>query len=539
MKKEILYKTDARSKLYAGVKKLNDAVSATLGPKGRNVVIEQSYGTPHITKDGVTVANAVVLEDANENLGAQIIKQAAAKTVEQAGDGTTTSTILAHSIVNQAMRHISNGVSPINIKRELEDAASQALSSIQELSQPIDNDWEKVEQVATISANNDINLGRHIRDAFEFAGPHGVVSVQESKSTSTYVDKVNGYRYDRGYVSPYFVTNPNKQTAELENVYILFYDKKIRSTQEIVPVLEKVVQAKGSLLVIADEIEGQALGLLVVNRLKAGLSIAATKCPAFGDRRLKLLEDMAVLTGGNVITEISGRSLQDVTLADLGRADKVIISKNETTILEAKGKTEEIDRRIAQIRDELELELSDYDRDKTKERLAKLVKGVAVLYVGAPTEVELKEKKDRLDDAINATEAALEEGIVPGAGAALVYASTKISDVDSVGYQILRNALLEIPATIANNAGFNGDVVVYHQLTKPTGWGLDVEANPSSPEPRFIELHSAGILDPTKVLRCAIQNAVSAASMLIMTDVVITEKLEDNQFAEIDTQSPF
>lgn len=533
MNKELHFSQEAREKLIKGVNILNKAVASTLGPKGRNVVIESDYGTPHVTKDGVTVAKAVTLADPVENLGAQIIKQAAAKTVAKAGDGTTTATVLAAAMVNEGNRYIQAGVPPIDVVRQLKIAALDAQEVIQEFSESVKGDWNKISQVATISANNDSYLGSIIGEAFRQAGEYGIVGVQESKSGNTYTQGVTGYRYDRGYLSPHFVTNYEKRTAELENVYILFYDKKIRSTQEIVPILEKVVQANGALLVIAEEVEAQALGILVVNKLRSGLALAATKCPAFGDRRMKLLQDMATLTGGQVISESSGRTLQSTKLEDLGRANKIIISANETTILEAGGDPEAISHRIEQVKAELEDASTEYEREKTAERLASLTNGVTVIHVGAPTEVELKEKKDRIDDAINATRAAIDGGIVPGGGLSLAYASRKIPNTSSPGNAVLRRSLEAPIRTILQNAGRDSETLAKVNFKGGKGY--------NAAEDRIENLKEVGIIDPTLVVTSALEYAVSAASMILLTDTTITNKKSDlpNPALDMDIEPPF
>lgn len=533
MNKELHFSSEAREKLIKGVNTLNKAVASTLGPKGRNVVIESDYGTPHVTKDGVTVAKAITLEDPVENLGAQIIKQAAARTVSEAGDGTTTATVLAAAMVNEGNRFIQAGVAPIDVVRQLRIAGSQAATLIENLSEDIKNDWAKVSQVATISANNDSTLGKIIGEAFELAGEYGIVGVQESKSGTTYTQNVKGYRYDRGYLSPYFVTDHKKRTAELENVYILFYDKKIRAIQEIIPIIEKVLAVKGSLLVIAEEVEAQALGVMVVNKMRAGISLAATKCPAFGDRRMKLLQDMAVLTGGNVISETLGKGLHQVTLEDLGKANKVIISDNETTIYEAGGDSDQISERIEQIKAELELSKTEYEREKTAERLASLTQGVTVIHIGAPTEVELKEKKDRVDDAINATRAAINGGIVPGGGLALAYASRNLSKDATPGAAVLRRSLEAPIRTILQNAGRDSETLAKVNFGKGKGYNAAAD--------RVENLKEVGIVDPTQVVLAALKYAISAASMILLTDTTITSKKIDlpNPALDMDVAPPF
>lgn len=496
------------------------------------MVIETAYGTPHVTKDGVTVASAIVLEDAEENLGAQIIKQAAAKTVQVAGDGTTTSVVLAQAIVHEAEKYIRAGASPIEIKREIDTAVRQVIDHLKSISEPVKGDWEKIRQIATISANGDTQIGDLIYDAMKQVGEDGVVSVQESKGTDTYVATTTGMEFDRGYISPYFINEPKKLLVELTNPYILIYDKKLRGTQEIVPILEQVMaQGRRPLLVIADEVEAQALGLLVVNKLRGGFELAAVKAPAFGDRRGKILEDIAVLTGGKVITENEGRTIYDVKLSELGQADSVKISKNSTTIIGGKGSKEAIERRMDQIRTEIMESTTNYDVEKNKERLAKLIGGVASIYVGAATEAELKEKKDRLDDALHATRAALEEGVVPGAGSALLSAQ------ETCANKVLKASLAKPLKVIAENAGKSGDLIVEKVLEALREKSLDHGYNANSGD--IVNLKEMGIIDPTKVVRTALENAASAAGMIILTNVSITQKDEPNNLTDIDTQMPY
>lgn len=531
MNKQILFGQEARDKLISGVDQLAKAVKSTLGPKGRNVVIETPYGTPHVTKDGVTVAGSVVLENAEENLGAQIIKQAAAKTVQVAGDGTTTSVVLAQALVHEAERFIRAGASPIEIKRSIDAAVKDIVQHLNNLSEPVKGDWEKIRQIATISANGDTDIGDLIYEAMKQVGEDGVVSVQESKTTETSVSVSTGMEFDRGYISPSFINNPKRMSVELDNPYILFYDKKIRGTGEIIPVLEQVAARKKPLLVIAEEVEAQALGLLIVNKLQGGFELAAVKAPAFGERRAKLLEDLAILTGGKVISESEGRTIYDVKLSDLGRAESITITKTSTTIVGGKGTKEAVDARIEQIRTEIDQSTTEYDTEKNKERLAKLIGGVASIYVGAATEAELKEKKDRLDDALHATRAALEEGVVPGAGSAL------LSTMEYVTDDVVKYALRQPLKTIAENAGKSGDLIVEKVLEAftPDNHNFGYDAN----KDEIIDLKEVGIIDPTKVVRAALENAASAAGMIILTNVSITEKDKPNNLTDIDTSMPY
>ena len=545
MNKIITFSTDAKASLLKGVNALADAVKTTLGPKGRNVLIETPYGTPHVTKDGVTVASSIFLKDANENLGAQVIKQAAAKTVKDAGDGTTTATILAQQLVEKAHRLINSGVNPINLKKGIDRAVLMVVNYIQQNATEVKEDWDKITQIATVSANNDVAIGNLIGEAMKTVGLQGVITVQESKSTDTYINVSAGLEFDRGYLSPYFVNNPAKMVCEFENPYILIYDKKLRSTNELVPILEQVVNKNRPLLVIADEVEAQALGLLVVNKMRSGLQFAAVKAPNFGDMRMKTLEDIAIVTGGRVITEAQGDTIYDAKLTDLGQAERVIISRDSTTIINGKGSKEAIEERANMVRIELEKAANEYDKNQQAKRLAILVAGVASIHVGAHTEVELKEKKDRIDDALHATRAALEEGVVPGAGVTYLQASARLKadlkDLDFeveelLGAQLVLEAILSPTKIIVDNSGVNGDLIVATLLDNYkmspevfTDWGYNAASG------AYNDLNAAGIIDPAKVLRVALQNAASAASMLIMTDVTITDSEEDkNNFTDVD-----
>jgi len=546
MKKDITFHNKARTGLINGIKVIANAVGATLGPKGRNVVIEKSYGAPHVTKDGVTVAGSVVLEDAVENLGAQILKQAAAKTVKEAGDGTTTSIVLAQKLVEEAHRQISNGANPIDIKRGMEQASKEVVKKLQEYSVPVNDDFDKIEQIATISANNDVEIGQLIRQAFEAVGKDGIVAVEESKSVDTFVNKSEGMQFDRGFISPYFANNA-KGTCEFEDPYVLIYDKKIRGTGDIVPILEKVAQKQKPILIIAEEVEAQALTLLVLNKMQRGAQFCAVKAPAFGDRRRKVLQDIATVTGGTLISETVGRTLEDVTLADLGRAEKIQITKDDTTIIRGAGSPEEIAHRIEQVKNEINTTESEYELSKTKERLAKLVGGVAVLHIGAATEVELTEKKDRVEDALKATQAALEEGILPGAGSSYIAAAQDyqppsiLNNRDQLaGVRCLEAALEQPLRIISENAGRPADLVLsrvkeamslitHDELESGDGsyavkFNQGFDANNGS----IVDLREHGIIDPTKVVRVALENAVSVAGMLLMTEVTVTEKEELN-----------
>ncbi len=526
MSKEITFNRDARESLKSGVDALADAVKVTLGPKGRNVVIQKSFGAPQITKDGVTVAKEVELEDPVANMGAQMVKEVASKTADIAGDGTTTATVLAQAMITAGLKHVAAGANPMDLKRGIDKAVSSVTSNLADQSEVIGDDFEKIRQVGSISANNDNEIGALIADAMKRVSKDGVITVEEAKGTDTYVDEVLGMQFDRGYLSPYFVTNTEDMTTEYEEPYILIHDKKVSNMQDILPVLEKVVQAGKSLLIIAEDIESQALGVLVVNRLRGGLKIVGVKAPGFGDRRKAMLEDIAILTGGTVISEEKGYKLENADLDMLGTAEKIVVDKDNTTIVNGRGDQNQIQARINQIKQQIETTTSDYDREKLQERLAKLAGGVAVLYVGAATEVEMKEKKDRVDDALHATRAAVEEGIVAGGGVALVRAisslrSIKGSNEDEIsGVNIVRRALEEPLRIIADNAGVEGSVVLQRVKNSKGAMGYNARTD------KFEDLKKAGVIDPTKVTRIALENAGSIAGMVLMTECVINDKPE-------------
>ncbi len=525
MAKEIAFDIDARDSLKKGIDKLANAVKVTLGPKGRNVVIDKKFGAPHITKDGVSVAKEIELKDPIENMGAQMVKEVASKTADLAGDGTTTATILAQAITNTGLKSVVAGANPMDLKRGIDKAVAAIVAEMKSFSQEVGEDNKKIEQVATISANNDKEIGKLIAQAMEKVKKEGVITVEEAKGTETYVDVVEGMQFDRGYLSPYFVTDAEKMIAEYENPYVLIYDKKISNIQDIVPVLESVVQSGRALIIIAEDIESQALGLLVVNRLRGGMKVAAVKAPGFGDRRKAMLEDIAILTGGTVISEETGLSLENVTVDMLGSAEKIEIDKDNTTIVNGKGNSDDIAARVGQIKTQIETTTSDYDREKLQERLAKLAGGVAVLYVGAATEVEMKEKKDRVDDALHATRAAVEEGIVPGGGVAYIRAGVALEKVETenedeaTGVAIVKRAIEEPLRQIVANAGSEeGSVVVARVKEGKDDFGYNARTEV------FENLYAAGVIDPAKVSRVAIENAASIASMILTTECVITDE---------------
>ncbi|MFZ4560553.1 MAG: chaperonin GroEL [Saprospiraceae bacterium] len=526
MAKEISFDRDAREKLRNGVDALSNAVKVTLGPKGRNVVIQKSFGAPHITKDGVTVAKEVELEDPVENMGAQMVKEVASKTSDIAGDGTTTATVLAQALINAGLKNVTAGANPMDLKRGIDKAVRVVVGSLREQSEQIGDDFEKIRQVAAISANNDDEIGDLIADAMKRVSKDGVITVEEAKGTETYVKEVLGMQFDRGYLSPYFVTNAEDMTAEYENPFILITDKKISNMADIVPILEKVIGMGRPLLIIAEDIESQALGVLVVNRLRANLKVVAVKAPGFGDRRKAMLEDIAVLTGGTVITEEKGYKLDAAGLEHLGTAEKIQVDKDNTTVINGKGDAEQIKSRINQIKQQIEATTSDYDREKLQERLAKLSGGVAVLYVGAPTEVEMKEKKDRVDDALHATRAAIEEGIVAGGGVALVRAIADLRNLkganedETIGVAIVRKGLEAPLRTISENAGVEGSVVLQKVLNGKGAFGYNARTD------RYEDLKKAGVIDPTKVARIALENAASIAGMVLITECVVNDKPE-------------
>lgn len=522
--KELRFSEAARSAILNGVNVLADAVKVTLGPKGRNVVIEKSFGAPNITKDGVTVAKEIELSDKFENMGAQMVREVASKTNDDAGDGTTTATVLAQAIFREGAKIVAAGHNPMELKRGIDKAVDAVVAELKKISKPI-NDQKEVAQVGTISANNDPTIGKIIAEAMEKVGKEGVITVEESKTAETTLDVVEGMQFDRGYLSPYFVTNPEKMEASLESPYILIYDKKISSMKDLLPVLEKVLQRSKPLLIIAEEVEGEALATLVVNRLRGTLQVAAVKAPGFGDRRKEMMQDIAVLTGGKVVSEEMGHKLEAVRLEDLGSAKKVTIDKDNTTIVDGAGKRAEVEARVKTIRAQVEETTSDYDREKLQERLAKLVGGVAVINVGAATEVEMKEKKARVEDALNATRAAVEEGIVPGGGTALLRASRVLDGLKGLnaeqqaGVNIIRRALEEPLRQIAGNAGYEGSIVVDKVSSNPSAtWGFNALTE------KYEDLMAAGVIDPAKVGRCALQNAGSVASLMLTTETLIAEK---------------
>lgn len=527
MAKEITFDMDAREKLKKGVDSLANAVKITLGPKGRNVIIDKKFGAPHITKDGVSVAKEIELSDAVENMGAQMVKEVASKTNDIAGDGTTTATVLAQAIINSGMKNVAAGANPMDLKRGIDKAVQTVVEKLDKDSKKVGSDNSLIKQVATVSANGDESIGSLIAEAMKAVGKEGVITVEEAKGTTTEVKTVEGMQFDRGYLSPYFVTDAEKMIAELENPYILIYDKKISNIQEILPVLEPVAQANRPLVIIAEDVEGNALATLVVNRLKAGLKIAAVKAPGFGDRRKAMLEDIAILTGGTVISEERGFTLENATVDMLGTAEKIDIDKDNTTIVNGSGKASDIKARVAQIKAQIEATTSEYDREKLQERLAKLSGGVAVLYVGAATEVEMKEKKDRVDDALSATRAAVEEGIVPGGGVALIRTIPALSKLsgdnqdEDTGIAIVRRAIEEPLRQIVKNAGGEGAVVVQRVLEGKGDFGYNARTE------KFENLYKSGVIDPAKVTRIAIENAASIASMLLTTECVISEIPED------------
>ena len=527
MAKIIEYSANARQALKRGVDQLAEAVKVTLGPKGRNVVIEKKFGAQSVTKDGVTVAKEIELEDPFENMGAQMVKEVASKTSDVAGDGTTTATVLAQMIFNEGMRNVTAGANPMDLKRGIDEAVKAVVENIKKMSKTV-TDRKEIAQVATISANNDNTIGELIADAMEKVGKDGVITVEEAKTTETSMEVVEGMQFDRGYISPYFVTNPEDMEAVLEDPFILIHDKKISAMKDLLPVLEKVAQMGKSMLVIAEDVEGEALATLVVNKLKGTLKVAAVKAPGFGDRRKAMLEDIAILTGGRVIAEEAGFKLENATISDLGRAKRIRIDKDNTTIVEGAGETKEIQGRIGQIKKQIEVTTSDYDREKLQERLAKLAGGVAVLNVGAATEVELKEKKARVEDALHATRAAVEEGIVPGGGVALLRSiptldNLKVKGDKKVGVAIVKRALEEPVRQIVNNTGLEGSVVVQKLKEKEGGYGFNAQTE------KYEDLMVAGVIDPTKVVRIALENAASVSSLLLTTEALVAEKPKEEK----------
>ncbi|MEH0007188.1 MAG: chaperonin GroEL [Flavobacteriales bacterium] len=527
MAKDITFDIEARDKLKRGVDILASAVKVTLGPKGRNVVIGKSFGTPNSTKDGVTVAKEIELEDPIENTGAQMVKEVASKTNDVAGDGTTTATVLAEAIVREGLKNVAAGANPMDLKRGIDKAVEAVIGDLKKHSQKVGDSSEKIQQVASISANNDPAVGKLITEAFDRVGKEGVITVEEAKGTDTYVDVVEGMQFDRGYLSPYFVTDAEKMTTSLENPHILLHDKKISAMKDLLPILEPAAQSGKPLLIIAEDIDGEALATLVVNKIRGSLKVAAVKAPGFGDRRKAMLEDIAILTNGTVISEESGYTLEKATLDMLGSAEKVTIDKENTTIVNGGGKDGDITGRGNQIKAQIESSTSDYDKEKLQERLAKLSGGVAVLYVGAASEVEMKEKKDRVDDALHATRAAVEEGIVAGGGVALVRAIQSLDAVkgdnedEHTGIAIVRRAVEEPLRQIVNNSGVEGSVVVAKVREGKGDFGYDAKNN------HYVNMLDAGIIDPTKVARVALENAASVAGMLVTTETVVTEIKKD------------
>lgn len=525
MAKIITYDLEARNGLKAGVDKLANAVKVTLGPKGRNVVIEKKFGSPTIIKDGVTVAKEIELEDKLENIGAQMLREVASKTSDIAGDGTTTATVLAQAIIAEGIKNVTAGANPMSIKRGIDVATEKIVEELKKQKQDVGSDFEKVAQVATISANQDEEIGRKIAEAMEKVGKDGVITVEDSKTAETYLEFVEGMQFDRGYLSPYFVTNSDNMEAELEEPYILIYDKKISNMKDLMPILEKVVQTGKSVMIIAEDIEGEALATLVVNKLRGTFKVLAVKAPGFGDRRKAMLEDIAVLTGATVVSEEQGYKLENATLDYLGTCKRIVSDKDDTTIVGGSGETKMIKARINEIKVQIDKTTSDYDREKLQERLAKLSGGVAVLYVGAPTEVEMKEKKARVEDALHATRAAVEEGIVPGGGVALLRAikgldDVKVSENQMVGVNIMRRALEEPIRQIAANAGAEPAIVVNKVAEGKGDFGYDARLN------KYVNMFKSGIIDPTKVVRVAVENAASIAGLLLTTEAAITEAPE-------------
>ena len=526
MAKQLFFNIEARNKMKRGVDILADAVKVTLGPKGRNVVIEKKFGAPSITKDGVSVAKEIELEDAIENMGAQMVKEVASKTADVAGDGTTTATVLAQAIIGEGLKNVAAGANPMDLKRGIDKAVVIVVESLRKQSEKVGNDNKKIEQVATISANNDSTVGKLIAEAMAKVGNEGVITVEEAKGTDTTVAVVEGMQFDRGYLSPYFVTNTEKMQTEFQNPYILIYEKKISTLKDILPILESTVQTGRPLLIIAEDVDGEALATLVVNKLRGSLKIAAVKAPGFGDRRKEMLQDIAVLTGGTVISEEQGYKLENATIEFLGQAESITVDKDNTTVIGGKGEKDAITARVHQIKAQMETSTSDYDKEKLQERLAKLSGGVAVLYVGAATEVEMKEKKDRVDDALNATRAAVEEGIVPGGGIAFIRATESLEGMtgdnadETTGIKIVRRAIEEPLRQIVANAGLEGSIIVQKVREGKNDFGFNARTE------TYENMLAAGVLDPTKVSRVALEHAASIAGMLLTTECVIADKPE-------------
>ncbi|NBC64598.1 MAG: chaperonin GroEL [Bacteroidetes bacterium] len=526
--KLVHYDADARDALKRGVDKLANAVKVTLGPRGRNVVIEKSFGAPTVTKDGVTVAKEIELSNKVENMGAQMVREVASKTSDNAGDGTTTATVLAQSIIQTGLKNVTAGANPMELKRGIDKAVTGVVQELRNQSKPVGDSLDSIRQVGTISANGDEEIGGFIAQAMEKVGKDGVITVEEAKGTETYLDTVEGMQFDRGYLSPYFVTNSETMTAEMEEPYILIFDKKISNMKDLLPILEKVIQTNKPLLIIAEDVEGEALATLVVNKLRGSLKIAAVKAPGFGDRRKAMLEDIAILTGGTVISEERGYKLENATLDFLGQADRVNITKDDTTLVGGQGKDEDIKARVNQIKSQIETTTSDYDREKLQERLAKLAGGVAVLYIGAASEVEMKEKKARVEDALHATRAAVEEGIVPGGGVAFLRALKVFENLEAdtndqkVGFDIVRRALEAPLRAISNNAGVEGSIVVQKVLEGKDAFGYNARTEV------YEDLIKAGVIDPTKVARTALENAASVAGLMLTTEAVVVDKPSKN-----------
>ncbi len=527
MAKEITFNLEARNALKKGVDKLSNAVKVTLGPKGRNVIMDKKFGAPAISKDGVTVAKEIELEDAVENMGAQLVKEVASKTADVAGDGTTTATVLAQAIITAGLKNVAAGANPMDLKRGIDKAVEKVIANLKTQSKEVGDSIEKIEQVATISANNDKSIGKLIAEAMSKVKKEGVITIEEAKGTETHVDVVEGMQFDRGYISPYFVTDTDKMEAVFEDPYILIYDKKISTMKDFLPVLEKVVQTGKPLLIIAEDVDGEALATLVVNKLRGSLKIGAVKAPGFGDRRKAMLEDIAILTGGTVISEEQGYKLENADLSHLGTAEKVTIDKDNTTIVSGKGDKDNIKARVNQIKAQIESSTSDYDKEKLQERLAKLAGGVAVLYVGAASEVEMKEKKDRCDDALHATRAAVEEGIVPGGGIAYIRSLSSLEDFagenqdEDTGAAIVRRALEEPLRMIVENAGVEGSIIVQKVKEGKEDFGYNAHTG------TFENLYESGVIDPTKVTRVALENASSIAGMLLTTECVLADIKEE------------
>lgn len=528
MAKEILFNIDARDQLKQGVDELANTVKVTLGPKGRNVILEKKFGAPQITKDGVTVAKEIELEDAYQNMGAQLVKEVASKTGDDAGDGTTTATVLAQSIVNVGLKNVTSGANPMDLKRGIDKAVASVVESIAKQAKTVGDNYDKIEQVATVSANNDTRIGKLIADAMRKVSKDGVITIEEAKGIETTIDVVEGMQFDRGYISPYFVTNTEHMEVEFEKPQILIYDKKISNLKELLPILESAAQTGRPILIIAEDVDSEALTTLVVNRLRGSLKICAVKAPGFGDRRKEMLEDIAILTGGTVITEEKGITLEQATLEMLGTAEKVTVDKDNTTIVNGAGKTEDIQTRIGQIKSQIAVTTSDYDKEKLQERLAKLSGGVAVLYVGAASEVEMKEMKDRVDDALHATRAAIEEGVVPGGGVAYIRSIDALdkvkaeNDDERTGIEIVKRAIEEPLRQIVANAGKEGAVVVQKVRDGKGDYGYNARTD------KYEKFFEAGVVDPAKVARVALENAASIAGMFLTTEAVIVEKEEEN-----------